>query len=141
MEYRYLGQSGLQVPALGLGTGTFGSQGPLFSAWGDNGVEHAKRMIDICLDAGLNLFDSADVYSDGASESVLGAALAGCRHRAIISPKVGLHTGPGPNDAGSSCRYLVGAVDAEFYRVSLHQSTTFGGKPAAVRPNSNEPSQ
>ena len=77
MEYRYLGQSGLKVPALGLGTGTFGGQGPLFSAWGQSGADHARRMIDICLDAGLNLFDSADVYSDGASEAVLGEALAG----------------------------------------------------------------
>ena len=76
MEQRQLGQSGLYVPALGLGTGTFGGQGPLFSAWGDSGVEHARRMIAICHDAGLNLFDSADVYSDGASEAVLDDASA-----------------------------------------------------------------
>ena len=118
MEYRYLGHSGLKVPALGLGTGTFGGQGPLFSAWGDSGVAHAKRMIDICLDAGLNLFDSADVYSDGASESVLGAALAGRRHRAIISTKVGLRTGPGPNDAGSSRQHLISAVEASLKRLN-----------------------
>ncbi|MEG1203579.1 MAG: aldo/keto reductase, partial [Comamonas sp.] len=117
MEYRYLGQSGLKVPALGLGTGTFGGQGPLFSAWGQSGTDHARRMIDICLDAGLNLFDSADVYSDGASETVLGDALSGRRHQTIISTKVGLRTGSGPNDAGSSRQHLINAVDASLRRL------------------------
>ncbi|MEG0975083.1 MAG: aldo/keto reductase [Comamonas sp.] len=117
MEYRYLGQSGLKVPALGLGTGTFGGQGPLFSAWGQSGTDHARRMIDICLDAGLNLFDSADVYSDGASETVLGDALSGRRHQTIISTKVGLRTGSGPNDAGSSRQHLIKAVDASLRRL------------------------
>ncbi|GAB2489823.1 aldo/keto reductase [Comamonas humi] len=117
MEYRYLGSSGLKVPALGFGTGTFGGQGPLFSAWGQSGVPHARRMIDICLDAGVNLFDSADVYSDGASEAVLGEALAGRRHQALISTKIGLRTGPGPNDLGSSRQHLVAGVEAALKRL------------------------
>ena len=117
MEYRKLGPSDLQVPALGLGTGTFGGQGPLFGAWGQSGVEHARRMIDICLDAGLNLFDSADVYSDGASESVLGAALQGRRNQAIISTKIGLRSGPGAQDWGSSRPHLQAGVDAALARL------------------------
>ena len=88
MEYRFLGRSGFKVPALGFGTGTFGGKGPLFSAWGSTDVAEAKRLIDICLDAGANLFDSADVYSDGASEEILGAALKGRRERAILSTKL-----------------------------------------------------
>ena len=90
MEYRYLGQSGFRVPVLGLGTGTFGGKGPIFSAWGNTGVEEARRLVDICLDAGVTMFDTADVYSDGASEEVLGAALTGRRDRALISTKTSL---------------------------------------------------
>src|SRR5262245_7248413 len=81
MEYRFLGHSGFNVPALGFGTGTFGGHGPLFSAWGASGVQEARRMIDICLDAGANFFDSADAYSNGQSEEILGAALRGRRDR------------------------------------------------------------
>ncbi|MFA4544900.1 aldo/keto reductase, partial [Xanthomonas perforans] len=77
METRLLGRSGFKLPVLGLGAGTFGGKGPLFSAWGDTDVAQARRMIDVCLDAGLNLFDTADVYSDGASEDILGQALQG----------------------------------------------------------------
>ena len=117
MEYRNLGNSGLKVSALGLGTGTFGGQGPLFGAWGNSDVADAKRMVDICLAAGVNLFDSADVYSDGASESVLGEALAGRRHQAVVSTKVGLRTGSGPNDVGSSRQHLVSAVEASLKRL------------------------
>lgn len=117
MEYRYLGASGLRVPELGLGTGTFGGQGPLFSAWGDTGVAGARRLIDICLDAGANLFDTADVYSDGASESILGAALKGRRERAILSTKVTLRTGEGPNDAGASRHHLLRATEASLKRL------------------------
>lgn len=65
MEYRRLGSSGLKVPALSFGAGTFGGKGPLFSAWGSTDTEEARRLIDICLEAGVNLFDTADVYSDG----------------------------------------------------------------------------
>ena len=75
METRFLGHSGFKVPALGFGAGTFGGKGPLFSAWGDSDAAQARRLLDICLDAGVNLFDTADVYSDGASEDILGAAI------------------------------------------------------------------
>jgi aryl-alcohol dehydrogenase-like predicted oxidoreductase len=117
MEYRYLGASGFKVPELGFGTGTFGGQGPLFSAWGDTGVAGARRLIDICLEAGTNFFDTADVYSDGASESILGAALKGRRERAILSTKVTLRTGDGPNDAGASRHHLVRATEASLKRL------------------------
>ncbi len=75
MEFRPLGGSGLKVPALSLGTGTFGGKGELFKAWGGTGVAEATRLIDICLEAGLNMFDTADIYSDGLSEEILGEAL------------------------------------------------------------------
>ena len=74
METRFLGNSGFKVPALGFGAGTFGGKGPLFSAWGNSDDAEARRLVDLCLDAGVNLFDTADVYSDGASEEILGAA-------------------------------------------------------------------
>ena len=81
METRFLGRSGFKVPVLGFGARTFGGKGPLFSAWGDTGVAQAQRMIDLCLEAGVNLFDTADVYSDGASEEILGQALQGAASR------------------------------------------------------------
>ncbi|HGO6081033.1 aldo/keto reductase [Burkholderia cenocepacia] len=117
MEYRTLGRSGLQVPVLSFGAGTFGGTGPLFSAWGNTDVDEARRLIDICLDAGINLFDTADVYSDGASERVLGAALKGRRDQVLISTKTGLPTGDGPNDAGTSRARLVRAVDDALRRL------------------------
>ncbi|AJZ22865.1 putative oxidoreductases (related to aryl-alcohol dehydrogenases) [Xanthomonas citri pv. citri] len=112
METRLLGRSGFKVPVLGLGAGTFGGKGPLFSAWGDTDVAQARRMIDLCLDAGLNLFDTADVYSDGASEDILGQALQGRRDQVILSTKTGLRLGDGPNDAGASRFRLLRAVEA-----------------------------
>src|SRR5688500_12080884 len=118
MDHRFLGSSGFRVPALGFGAGTFGGRGPLFSAWGDTGVAGARRIVDMCLDAGVTLFDTADVYSDGASEEILGAALAGKRGRAIISAKVGLRSGPGPNDVGSSPTHLVEGVEAALRRLA-----------------------
>jgi aryl-alcohol dehydrogenase-like predicted oxidoreductase len=117
VEYRYLGRSGFKVPALGFGAGTFGGKGPLFSAWGNTDVAEAKRLIDICLDAGANLFDSADVYSDGASESILGAALKGRREQAIISTKISLRAGEGPNDVGASRHHLVAGVERALKRL------------------------
>jgi aryl-alcohol dehydrogenase-like predicted oxidoreductase len=117
MDYRHLGKSGLKVPVLSFGTGTFGGQGPLFSAWGRSDIAEASRLIDICLDAGVNLFDTADVYSNGASEEILGAALKGRRARALISTKTSLPMGDGPNDAGSSRSRLLAAVDASLRRL------------------------
>ena len=117
MEYRSLGASGLKVPALSFGTGTFGGTGPLFGAWGNTDVAEARRLIDLCLDAGVNLFDTADVYSNGASEEVLGEALRGRRDKALISTKTALPTGDGPNDAGASRERLIRAVDAALRRL------------------------
>jgi len=117
MEYRNLGASGLKVPALSFGTGTFGGTGPLFGAWGNTDVAEARRLIDVCLDAGVNLFDTADVYSNGASEEVLGEALRGRRDKALISTKTGLPMGDGPNDAGVSRERLIRVVDAALRRL------------------------
>jgi len=118
LEHRYLGRSGFKVPVLGFGAGTFGGQGPLFSAWGNTDVAGARHIVDICLDGGVNLFDSADVYSSGASESILGAALKGRRDRAIISTKLSLRSGDGPNDVGSSRHHLIEGVDAALKRLA-----------------------
>ena len=117
METRFLGRSGLKVSALGFGAGSFGGKGPLFSAWGNTDVTEARRMIDLSLDAGLTFFDTADVYSDGASESILGEALRGRRDRVILSSKTGLRLGEGANDAGTSRLRLLKAVDASLKRL------------------------
>ncbi|WP_374575683.1 aldo/keto reductase [Phenylobacterium sp.] len=117
MEYRNLGRSGLKTPVLSFGTGTFGGRGPLFSAWGRTDGAEARRMIDLCLEAGVNLFDTADVYSDGASEEALGAAIKGRRHEVLISTKTGLPMGDGPNDAGTALERLPRAVEASLRRL------------------------
>ncbi|MEW6640515.1 MAG: aldo/keto reductase [Pseudomonadota bacterium] len=119
MDYRRLGASGLKVPALSFGAGTFAGSGPLFGAWGTTDASEARRLIDICLDAGLNLFDTADVYSNGASEEVLGAAIKGRRDKVLISTKTTLPMGDGPNDAGSSRPRLITAVDAALRRMNI----------------------
>jgi aryl-alcohol dehydrogenase-like predicted oxidoreductase len=115
--YRFLGNSGFKVPVLGFGAGTFGGQGPLFSAWGNSDEREAKRLIDICLDAGVNLFDTADVYSDGSSEAILGAAIKGRRSRVIVSTKLTLRAGEGPNDVGASRSHLIDATDKALQRL------------------------
>ena len=117
MEYRYLGASGLKVPALSFGAGTFGGQGPLFSAWGNSGPDEASRLVDICLEAGINMFDTADVYSNGASEEILGQALKGRRDQVLISTKTSLPMGDGPCDAGSSRERLIRACEASLRRL------------------------
>lgn len=117
METRFLGNSGFKVPVLGFGAGTFGGKGPLFSAWGNTDDAQARRLIDISLEAGLNFFDTADVYSDGASESILGAAIKGRRDQVILSTKTGLRAGDGPNDTGSSRFHLLQAVDKALQRL------------------------
>jgi aryl-alcohol dehydrogenase-like predicted oxidoreductase len=118
MEYRSLGASGLKVPVLSYGTSTFGGQGPFFSALGSSGVDDARRLVDICLEAGVNLFDSADVYSNGAAEEVLGAAIAGRRDKVLISTKMSLPTGRGSNDAGSSRLRLINGTHAALKRLN-----------------------
>ena len=107
MEYRRLGGSGFKVPALCLGTGTFGGSNEFFRAWGTTGVEEATRLVDICLEAGLNFFDSADIYSDGQAEEVLGGAIKGRRDQVLISTKATFRSGEGPNDVGSSRWHLI----------------------------------
>jgi aryl-alcohol dehydrogenase-like predicted oxidoreductase len=117
MEYRQLGRSGLQVPVLSFGTGTFGGTNDFFRRWGQSDVAEATRLVDVCLDAGLTFFDTADVYSDGASEEILGRALRGRRERALISTKASFATGPGPNERGSSRHHLVRACEASLRRL------------------------
>lgn len=117
MEYRFLGASGFKVPVLSFGAGTFGGKGPLFSAWGNTDVAEAQRLIDICLDAGVNMFDTADVYSDGVSESILGAAIKGRRDKTILSTKLTLRAGDGPNDVGASRHHLVEGVEKALKRL------------------------
>ncbi|WP_242102034.1 aldo/keto reductase [Lysobacter sp. M2-1] len=117
MEYRFLGNSGFKVPVLGFGAGTFGGKGPLFSAWGDTGIAQARRLVDLCLDAGANLFDTADVYSDGASEEILGAAIEGRRDAVIVSTKLTLRAGDGPNDIGASRHHLIAGVERALRRL------------------------
>ncbi|GAA4209375.1 aldo/keto reductase [Actinocatenispora rupis] len=117
MEYRQLGASGLKVPALSLGAGTFGGRGDLFGHWGRTDVDEARRLIDISLDAGVTMFDTADVYSNGASEQVLGAALKGRRDRVIVSTKTGLPMGDGPQDAGTSRARLIRATEDALRRL------------------------
>ncbi|MEW9304480.1 aldo/keto reductase [Labrys portucalensis] len=117
MEYRQLGGSGFKVPALSLGTGTFGGGGDFFKAWGTTDSEGARRLLDICIDAGVTMFDSADIYSSGLAEEILGKAIAGRRDQVIISTKATFRSGPGPNDVGSSRFHLTDAVDKALKRL------------------------
>lgn len=117
MEYRFLGQSGFKVPALGFGAGTFGGKGPLFSAWGNTQEHQARNMVDIALEHGVSLFDTADVYSDGESERVLGSAVKGRRDKVIISTKATLRTGDGANDIGASRHRLIESVELALKRL------------------------
>jgi aryl-alcohol dehydrogenase-like predicted oxidoreductase len=117
MEYRTLGGSGLKVPALSFGTGTFGGGSEFFKAWGATDVAEATRLVDICLEAGLNMFDSANTYSGGAAEEILGQAIKGRRNQVLISTKGTFRRGTGPNDVGSSRAYLLQAVDDSLSRL------------------------
>jgi len=125
MEHRRLGASGFTVPALSFGTGTFGGKGELFSAWGNTDVKQAKRLIDLCLDHGVTMFDTADVYSRGASESILGAALKGKRDKAIISTKATFRFGDDPNAVGSSRFHLLKTVDDQLDRLGTDHIDLF----------------
>lgn len=125
MEYRNLGASGLRVPVLSFGAGTFGGSGPLFSHWGTTDVEEARRLVDICLEAGVNLFDTADVYSAGASEEVLGEAIKGRRNDVLISTKASLPVGGGPGDWGSSRSRLIHSVEAALKRLGTDHIDIF----------------
>jgi aryl-alcohol dehydrogenase-like predicted oxidoreductase len=117
MEYRQLGRSGLKVPVLSLGTGTFGGSNEFFRKWGQTDVAEATRMVDLCIEAGVNFFDTADVYSQGVSEEILGHALKGKRQKALVSTKATFSTGDGPNDKGSSRYHLISACEASLKRL------------------------
>jgi len=118
MEFRRLGASGFSVPVLSFGTGTFGGKGEFFRAWGASDAAEARRLVDICLDAGLNMFDSADIYSDGDAESLLGLAIKGrVRDSLIISTKATFRAGSGTNQVGSSRYHLIDAVDKALVRL------------------------
>lgn len=117
MEYRRLGASGLHVPELTLGTGGFGTGGRSRLPMGGTGTEEARRMVDMCLEAGVTMFDTADVYGAGASEEVLGAALRGRRDRALIATKIGGVRGPGPGEGGTTRPRLVRGVEEALRRL------------------------
>lgn len=118
MEYRQLGGSGFKVPVLSLGTGTFGGgSGEFFQSWGATGAEEATRLVDICLEAGLNMFDTADIYSEGQAEEILGKTIKGRRDAVIISTKATFRTGQGVNDVGSSRYHLTRAVEGSLRRL------------------------
>jgi len=117
MEYRLLGGSGLKVSALSFGTATFGGANEFFKGFGSTDIDEARRLIGICFDVGVNLFDTADGYSDGVSEEILGKALAGKRDKALISTKTGFAMGPGPNDEGSSRHRLRRALEGSLRRL------------------------
>ncbi|RZG48005.1 aldo/keto reductase [Acinetobacter wuhouensis] len=133
MKYNFLGSSGLQVSELGFGAGTLGGKGPLFSAWGQADQAEANQMIQQCLDAGINYFDTADVYSDGESERMLGKALINQRQQVIISTKVGIRSNEQINHVGYSRDYLIHAVEQSLKRLNtdyidvlqLHQFDSF----------------
>ena len=117
MEHRRLGNSGLRVPVLSFGTATFGGSNDFFNAWGATDAGGASRLIDICLDRGVSMFDSADVYSDGLAEEILGKAIKGKRDRLLISTKVTFPTGEGANEYGSSRQHLMVAVERSLKRL------------------------
>lgn len=116
MEYRQLGRSGLRVSALTMGTMTFGGQGA-FGNVGNTGTDEARRQVDLCLEAGVNLIDTADVYSAGRSEEIVGAAIAGRRDDVLLATKVRMPMGPGPNDAGLSRHHIVSGCEASLRRL------------------------
>lgn len=117
MEYRQLGDSGLKVSALSFGAGTFGGRGEFFKAWGQTDDAGASRLIDICIDAGVNLFDTANGYSGGLSEEILGRAVKQHRQKILISTKGTFRMGRGPNDLGSSRWHLTQQIEASLRRL------------------------
>jgi aryl-alcohol dehydrogenase-like predicted oxidoreductase len=116
MEYRTLGTSGLRVSVLTMGTMTFGGKGD-FANVGSTGVDEARRQVDMCLDAGVNLIDTADVYSDGLSEEIVGEVLRGRRDEVLVATKVRMEMGPGPNDAGLSRHHVITGCEASLRRL------------------------
>jgi aryl-alcohol dehydrogenase-like predicted oxidoreductase len=119
MDTNRLGHSGLRVPALSFGTGTFGGGNDFFKAWGTTDAGGASRLIDVCLDHGVSLFDSADVYSAGLAEKILGEAIKGKRNRVLISTKATFPLGDGPNDYGSSRQHLLESTEGSLKRLGI----------------------
>jgi aryl-alcohol dehydrogenase-like predicted oxidoreductase len=118
MEHRYLGRSGFRVPVLALGTGTFAGTSEFFRHWGQTDVAEARRLVDICLEHGVCMFDSADIYSSGGAESVLGEAIKGRpRDKLIISTKATFRFGEGENEVGSSRYHLLRSVEGSLRRL------------------------
>jgi aryl-alcohol dehydrogenase-like predicted oxidoreductase len=118
MEYRFLGGSGLQVPVLSFGTATFGGGSEFFKAWGNTQVAEASRLVGLCMEAGVNMFDTANTYSQGLSEEILGRATAGKRHELLISTKATFPFGQPPNNQGSSRYHLIRQVEGSLKRLN-----------------------
>jgi aryl-alcohol dehydrogenase-like predicted oxidoreductase len=125
LEYRFLGGSGLQVPVLSFGAGTFGGRGEFFGAWGSSDVKEATRLVDVCQDAGLTMFDTADIYSNGLSEEILGEAIKGRRDRVLISTKATFPASDEPNDFGSSRFHLTKSIDGSLRRLQTDHIDLF----------------
>jgi aryl-alcohol dehydrogenase-like predicted oxidoreductase len=123
--HKRLGKSGLRVPVLSFGTATFGGVGDFFKTWGNTDAGGAARLVDTCLDHGVSMFDTADVYSGGASETILGEAIKGRRDRVLISTKATYPSGDGPNEYGSSRQHLVEAVDKSLTRLGTDRIDLF----------------
>lgn len=130
MEYRTLGGSGLMVPALTFGTATFGGGSDFLKKWGETGVKEATTLIDVALEMGCNAFDTADAYSGGLSEEILGKAVAGRRDQVILATKTGMPMGEGPNDSGTSSEKIIRSCEASLKRlgtdfIDLYQLHSF----------------
>ena len=138
MEYRALGRSGLRVSVLTMGTMTFGGTGP-FADVGSTDVEEAERQVDMCLDAGVNLIDTADVYSDGLSEEILGQVLRGRRDQVLVATKVRMGMGRGPNDAGLSRHHIISGCEASLRRLAPTTSTCTRCTSGTARPRWRRP--
>jgi aryl-alcohol dehydrogenase-like predicted oxidoreductase len=117
MEFRQFGASGLRVPALSFGTATFGGGSDFYRAWGSTDVAEAKRLIDVCLDAGVSFFDTANSYSTGRAEEILGAAITGRRQQVLLATKATFPMGPGANELGSSRHFLIRACEDSLRRL------------------------
>lgn len=118
MEYRQLGGSGFRIPVLSFGTATFGGKGDFFKTWGSTQVDEAKEMVQLCVDAGVNMFDTANTYSRGVSEEILGQATKGLRDKIIISTKGTFSMGDGPNDYGSSRHHITRQCEESLKRLN-----------------------
>ena len=117
MEFRQLGRCGLRVPVLSFGTATFGGGSEFYRAWGSTDVAEARRLVDICIDAGATSFDTANSYSSGRAEEILGAAIAGRRNDLLIATKATFPMGSAPNDVGSSRHFLMRACEDSLRRL------------------------